>query len=281
MNGFLNIYKSKGVSSARCLSKVKKIINCKCGHLGTLDPLASGILPVAIGQAARLFDLMLDKEKKYIAEFTFGYQTNTLDLEGEVDFLGGTIPTKQQIIDILPDFLGKIDQIPPMFSAKCVGGTKSYKLARQGKTVELKPKTVEIFDIKLLKDNSPSFVFEITCGGGTYIRSICRDIAQKLSTFATMTALERVACGYFTKENSISVEQLENLSIDEILIKSDEVLSYEKIVLEKSKAIRLLNGLYDDYDYKNGIYRVYCEDEFWGVGQVTDGKIVIKPYVRG
>lgn len=281
MNGFLNIYKPKGVTSAYCLSKVKKIINYKCGHLGTLDPLACGILPVAVGQATRLFDIMLDKQKKYVAGFTFGSETDTLDLEGKVVYQDGRIPSKDEIIDLLPDFLGKQAQVPPAFSAKCVDGKKSYKLARQGKSVDLKPKEIEIYDIKLLKDESPLFIFEITCGGGTYIRSIARDMGRRLGTYCTMTSLERTECGYFTKQNSVTVEQLNGDNLSELLIASDAVLPFEKVELNETFATRLLNGLYDEFDYPDGRYRVYVKGEFWGVGNVSDKKLVIRPYVRG
>ncbi len=282
MNGFINLYKPKGITSAHCLNRVKKILDYKCGHMGTLDPLACGILPVAVGQATRLFDLMLDKKKVYVAEFTFGYETDTLDLEGKVLFSGGTIPTKVQLIDLFPNLCGKINQVPPAYSAKCIDGKKSYQLAREGKQVDLKPKVVEIYSIKLLEDKSPTFKFEISCGGGTYIRSICRDMAYALNTYGTMTALERIECGFFTKESSITVEQLEAQENPyDLLIKSDDVLPYESVILSKVQAEKLINGVYEHYDLKDGIYKVYCESEFWGVGRCSNGKIVIKPYVRG
>lgn len=280
MNGFLNIYKPRGVTSARCLAKVKRIVKCKCGHMGTLDPLACGVLPIALGQATRLFDIMTEKQKKYIAEFTFGTETDTLDLEGKPVFTGGRIPTKDEIIDLLPHFIGEIDQVPPAFSAKCVDGKKSYKLARSGVQVELKPKRIEIYDIKLLGGNSPVFTFEITCGGGTYIRAIARDLGRALGTYGTMTALERVQSGFFTKERSVTVEELIENGYEKYLIGSDEVLHFEKVELEESKAIRLLNGLYDDFDLPDGRYRVYVKGVFWGVGNCENKKIVIRPYVR-
>lgn len=280
MNGFINIYKPRGESSAKCLARVKKIVNCKCGHMGTLDPLACGVLPVALGQATRLFDIMTEKRKKYIAEFTFGYETDTLDLEGKKVFECEKIPTKDELIDLLPDFIGEIDQVPPAFSAKCVDGKKSYKLARAGKAVELKPKRIEIYDIKLVKAQSPAFTFEITCGGGTYIRSVARDLGRQSGSYATMTALERVQSGFFTAERSVTLDELEKDGFEKYLIKSDEVLNFPKLELEESKAIRLLNGLYDRFDIADGRYRVYVSGDFWGVGNATDGKLVIRPYVR-
>ena len=282
MNGFLNVYKPRGMSSAHCLNKIKKKIDYKCGHMGTLDPLACGILPVGIGQATRLFDHLLDKKKIYIAEFTFGYETDTLDLEGAALFEGGKIPTEDEIVAILPSLCGKVMQVPPIFSAKCVDGKKSYQLARKGISVDLPPKEVEIFSIKLVENSSPAFKFEICCGGGTYIRSICRDIAHGLGTYGTMTALERTASGFFTKENCVHLDDF--LACENpisLLIPSDEPLNYEKLILNAEQATRLLNGLRDEYDLPQKKYAVYCENEFWGVGIIEDKKLYIRPYVRG
>lgn len=294
MNGFINVYKPKNMSSAFCLNKIKRKFGFKCGHMGTLDPLACGILPVAVGQATRLFDLLLDKKKVYIAEFTFGTETDTLDLEGKPVFTGGKIPSKAELIDLLPDFCGKIMQVPPAFSAKCVDGKKSYKLARKGISVELDPKEVTVYSIDILDDGDGGeknargvFRFKIECGGGTYIRSLARDFGRGVGSFATMTALERVACGYFTKENSVTLETLDKAeNISDLLIKSDEIFDFDKLVLDKEKATRLLNGLRDEFDMPNGKYLVYCKNdsgfnEFWGVGHIVDKVLVVKPYVRG
>jgi len=280
MNGFLNVYKPRGESSAKTLSRVKKIVNCKCGHMGTLDPLASGVLPVALGQATRLFDIMTEKVKKYVAEFTFGYETDTLDLEGSVVEKTDEIPTIDKIIDLLPRFIGEIDQVPPSFSAKCVDGKKSYKLARSGKNVELPSKRIVIYDIALVGANPPAFKFEITCGGGTYIRSIARDLGRAAGSLATMTALCRTQSGRFTKDEWVTVEELEESGYEGFLIPSDSVLDFPKIELEESKAIRLLNGLYDDFEFADGRYRVYVNGQFWGVGNCENKKLVIRPYVR-
>lgn len=294
MNGFINVYKPKKMSSAFCLNKIKRKFGFKCGHMGTLDPLACGILPVGIGQATRLFDCLLDKKKVYVAEFTFGTETDTLDLEGKPVFTGGKIPSKAEIIDLLPHFCGNIQQVPPAFSAKCVDGKKSYKLARKGIAVELKPKEVTVYSIEVLSDddggeknNNGIFRFKIECGGGTYIRSLARDVGRAAGSYATMTGLERVACGYFTKENSVTLQQIENAKdISELLIKSDEVLDFPKLYLDKVKATRLLNGLRDEYAENDGDYLVYAEtengeNEFWGVGHISQKILIIKPYVRG
>jgi tRNA pseudouridine55 synthase len=272
------------MTSAYALNKIKKLLGkkVKCGHMGTLDPMASGVLPVGIGKATRLFNYLLDKDKVYEAEFTFGYETDTLDAEGVTILEGGRIPTLEEVQTASQSLVGIINRIPPSYSAKNVAGTRSYVLARKGIAVELPPKEVEIFYIKLIGGESPAYRFEICCGGGTYIRSICRDIAYALGTFATMTALERTASGFFTVENCIHLDDfLAHENPRSLLIPSDEPLRYEKLVLDKTQGTRLLNGLRDPYDLPNGKYCVYCEGEFWGVGIIEEQKLVVKPYVRG
>lgn len=283
MNGFLNIYKPKGVSSAHLLNKVKKIINCKCGHMGTLDPLACGVLPVGIGQATRLFErLTADKRKKYVSEFTFGFETDTLDLEGKPLYSCDKIPSKSELIDLLPNFCGDILQVPPAFSAKCVDGKKSYKLARKGVEVELQPKSVTVYSFKLLGGENGVFRFEIECGGGTYIRALARDLGRAAGSRATMTALERTECGIFKKENSVTVEQLEQAeNFADLLIKSEDVLHYPRLDIDERTGERLLNGLNDYFEKPDGDYKLYCAGEFWGVGCVNDHSLKVKPYVRG
>ena len=282
MNGFLNLYKPKGVSSAHLLNKVKKIINCKCGHMGTLDPLACGVLPVGIGQATRLFDrITADKRKKYIAEFTFGFETDTLDLEGTPVFTSEKIPSKDEIIYLLPDFLGEIAQVPPAFSAKCIDGKKSYKLARKGIAAELPPKNVMIYEYKLLGGENGVYRFEIECGGGTYIRALARDLGRAAGSRATMTALERTECGIFTKENSVTIDQLEQAeNFADLLIKSEDVLHYPRLDINAEQGQKLLNGLPGEYALENGDYKLFCNGEFWGVAVITDRQIKVKPYVR-
>jgi len=151
VNGFVNVNKKFGDGSTFVVGKVKKKLSSKCGHMGTLDPLASGVLPVGISKATRLFDYLLDKRKTYIAEFEFGRLTDTLDCEGTDVYTGGRVPTKEEITCVLGDFLGEIDQIPPAYSAKMVDGVRSYDLARRGIEVQLKPKRVRIDSVTCLE----------------------------------------------------------------------------------------------------------------------------------
>ncbi len=282
MNGFINIFKPEGMSSAYCAGLAKKKFNAPCGHMGTLDPLASGVLPVGVGQASRLFPFLLEKTKKYVAEFTFGSETDTLDLGGKVERSGGRVPSLAEIVSVLPSQTGKILQTPPRFSAKCVDGKRGYKLARAGMAFELPPKEVEILSLAAFEtDRRETFRFEIECKGGTYIRSLCRDVAEKLGTFATMTKLVRTRSGVFTAENSVAFDELkESASPERYLLPSDSAVDFAKLALTAAQAERLLNGLYDEYDLPDGLYRVYNENAFWGVGQVADGLIKMKAYVR-
>lgn len=250
--------------------------------MGTLDPMASGVLPVAIGKTTRLFDYLLDKEKIYIAEFEFGYETDTLDAEGQIIKRTEKLPTEEEIIKILPSLTGVIEQIPPVFSAKKVDGKRSYDLARHGETVTLQPKKVEIDSIKLLEKTADNRLkFEIVCKGGTYIRSICRDMAYALKSFATMVELERVKSGIFTAENSVSLEELTTSEdVKSFLIPSDSAVSLDKINLSDKVTADLLNGRIALVNNSDGLYSVYHDKEFLGVGEVNGGRIKLKAYLK-
>ena len=282
MLGFININKDKGVSSGFVVNKIKHFFKCKCGHMGTLDPLASGVLPIGLGQATRLFDALLQKNKKYVAEFDFAYSTPSFDLETEPDNYSSYIPTKAQIEEACQKFIGDIKQVPPLYSAICVDGVRSYKLARTGQTVELSAKDVTIHSIKVLEKLTDSkFKFEIDCSSGTYIRSIVRDIALELGVCGTMTNLTRAESGYFSLENSVTLEELFASSTPEkYIIKPDLVLNYDSIVLDEINATRLINGLDCKVNNKDGVYKVYNGEEFWGVGNVNSGIVKMSAFVR-
>ena len=212
MVGFFNINKPAGLTSAAAVSRVKRIVNQRdLGHMGTLDPMATGVLIVAAGRAAtKMFDALHKKPKEYVAEFKFGIDTDTLDTTGTVLSAGGLVPDKEAIIKALPSQIGKIQQVPPAYSAKSVNGVKAYKLARQGKDFELKPKEVDIFAFELLEQTSAdTFKFRIECGGGTYIRSIARDLGAALGTKCVMSALVRTKSAGFRIEDAVTPEELQ------------------------------------------------------------------------
>ena len=282
MTGFINIIKPSGVSSAYAVGGVKKKFNCPCGHMGTLDPMADGVLPVGIGKASRLFQYMLDKEKTYVARFIFGYTTDTLDITGEVTESTEVVPTIDQIKSVLSNFIGEIDQIPPKYSAKCINGKRGYQLARQGVEFELEAKKVNILNIELLSQISENeFEFKIDCKGGTYIRSLARDIALAVGSLGVMSKLTRTACGVFNMQNGIALEELKNTDTPEqYLIPADTTINFEKLHLTPKQAQKILDGVYENYGFKDGTYRVYNQQAFIGVGRVSEGVLRINSYVR-
>ena len=283
MNGFINLYKPSGMSSAYALTLIKRRFKGeKIGHMGTLDPLASGVLPVAFGKSTRLFDYLLDKTKIYKANFTFSYETDTLDRGGKIIKENGLIPTQSEIEGVLPSLTGSVEQLPPIYSAKNVNGKRSYELARQGIEVELKPKTVYIKDIKLTqKIDETTYEFIIECKGGTYIRSICRDLAYNLNTYATMTSLERLESGIFTKENSFTLEEIiDNFDLDKMLISPDTVVSFKTINLSNKKFDDVINGRLCILDLPDGDYKVYGKNQFLGIGKIEDNNLKIKAFIK-
>lgn len=282
MNGFINILKPSGMSSAYAVGAVKYKFKCPCGHMGTLDPMASGVLPVGVGQASRLFNYLLDKEKTYVATFKFGLMTDTLDVTGEKTFETSIIPDENLIIGNLNKFIGEIDQIPPKYSAKCISGKRGYELARRGVDFTLPPKKVTINSFRMLERlNNTDYTFEIKCKGGTYIRSLARDLGTACGSLCIMSALTRTQSGIFDLENAVKIEDLKaSMNPEEYLIPADLAVNFEKLILTKNQAERLLNGLYDRYELAEGTYRVYNENAFWGVGTIKDNILKMQTYVR-
>lgn len=282
MKGFINLIKPQGMSSAYAVGGVKKKLNCPCGHMGTLDPMARGVLPVGICKASRLFQYLLDKEKTYVARFKFGYTTDTLDVTGQTLESTLVLPTLEQINGVLTNFIGEINQVPPKYSAKCIDGKRGYQLARKGVEFELEPKKVSVLDIKCLGQTAEDeFEFRIDCRGGTYIRSLARDIALACGSLGVMSSLDRTKSGVFDYSNGVSVQELlDTNDIEKFIIPADKAVSFEKIVLSNAQATRILNGLFDNLGIKDGTYRVYNEAEFWGVGSAKEGVLKINAYVR-
>ena len=270
MTGFLNIRKEEGASSAYVVSRVRRLVHTPCGHMGTLDPLASGVLPVGIGNATRLFDFFLDKKKTYLAHFRFGVTTDTLDGEGAVR-PAGRVPSRAEIEGVLPGFIGEIDQLPPKYSAKSVNGRRSYELARAGQEVELSPKRVRIEGIELLEQTgADEFSFRIVCGGGTYIRALARDIATKLGTGAYMSGLVREGSGPFSLETAVRLSDLTPENVAEHLIPTDSVLPFPSISVEDK---RYFQGVRIPCAREDGLYKIYSAEGFYGLGRVEGGEL--------
>lgn len=272
INGIILINKESGFSSNQVVNKVKYLLKAdKAGHLGTLDVLGRGLLPVTLGKGTKLFDYFLNKDKVYQTIFEFGFTTTTLDREGNVTDKNNINVSIKQLRRICQRYIGKQKQIPPIFSAKKVNGKKSYELARMGQSVKLKPKLIEIYNIKVLKKIAKNkFLLEVHCSSGTYIRSLCRDIASSLGTFGVMQDILRTKCGMFTIEESFTINDIEHSKYKNIPL--DTVFDYEELVTYE--ADKLLNGQIINTNYQQGIYRVYNGSNFFlGIGKVKNGKL--------
>ena len=282
MKGFINLYKPSGMSSAYAVGAVKHKFKVPCGHMGTLDPMASGILPVGIGKTSRLFPFLLDKKKTYVATIKFGITTDTLDTTGIVTNTSSILPDFNTVESVLGKFIGEIDQIPPNYSAKCVNGKRGYELSRKGVEFELPPKKVTVYDIKLLEQiDAEQYKLEIVCGGGTYIRSLCRDIGCACNSLAVMSGLERTASGKFDLSSAVSVEEFKaSDNPEKFIIPADFAVDFPKLVLSSERAQKILDGVFENYGYADGTYRVYNQEDFWGIGIAKDGVLKITSYVR-
>lgn len=283
MQGFLNIYKPSGMGSSTVVGKIKKHFHLdKVGHMGTLDPMASGILPIAVGKATRMFDYFLDKTKRYIAVFDFNYTTDTLDATGKRLTDCEKNVSLSDIQRVLPSLIGDIDQIPPAFSAKNVAGVRAYTLARKGEQVLLKPKKVHIESIECTRMLSKNiFEFDIVCGSGTYIRSIARDIATALDTVGCMTKLDRIESGKFCKANSVSLDDI--MVCDDIfkyLISLDIVFDkFGKIELD-AKTEKLLNGLSVRLELNDGYYFLMDNNKVIAVVEILNNTAKMKTFLK-
>ncbi len=285
------------MSSSFAVSKVKRALlkasgeKQKVGHFGTLDPLASGVLPIAVGNATRLFDYAQEKVKVYQAIFRFGVETTTLDSEGEVTKTSNKTIIKEDVVKALGKFIGKINQLPPEYSAKSVNGKRAYELARSGKKVELKPKEIEIFDFKLIESNNSAvifkdgehhledneFAFEISCGSGTYIRSLARDLAAEVGTVGYMSYLLRVQSGAFNIDNAVTVDEFEINPLKYILPIEFALKKYEVFDLPKNSEKHVLNGVSVAFDnLPNNEFVVKLDNRVIGIAENDNGKLKFK-----
>ncbi len=261
--GIIPINKPAGWTSFDVVNKIKHMVKpLKVGHLGTLDPMATGVLLVTVGKATKLFDIAQVKRKTYIAEFEFGKLTDTLDSTGElIEEKVVKEISETELKNAISNFIGEIMQVPPKYSAKSINGVRAYDLARNNIEFEIPAKKVKVFDIKLLEFNGTKFKVEITCGSGTYIRSLGRDIAQSLGTITTMTSLIRTDVGKINVENCIFIEDLNKDNYLNKLISVNKFLDLEELVLNENQKFKLLNGQIIDIDYLDGIYILNNEND--------------------
>ena len=276
MDGILIVNKPKNCTSHDVVYKVKKITNQKVGHTGTLDPMATGVLPLLIGKGTLCSKYLIEHDKIYKATIQLGKKTTTADQEGEVieeQEIANNALEPQYVTKRLKEFLGKQIQTPPMYSAIKVNGKKLYEYARKGQNVEVPKREIEIYEIELLNidKQNKKIEYKVHCSKGTYIRSLCEDIAEKLGTIGYMAELERLKVGKFILKNAVSIDDLEKENIEKNIITIEEIFkNNEKINLTRKKLELFLNGVQITYENLDGVYKIYCENKFIGTGTVKE-----------
>lgn len=275
MDGIIIINKPKNYTSHDIVRKAKKLLNEKVGHTGTLDPNATGVLPLLIGKGTLLSKYLIEHDKIYEAVLKLGEKTDTADGEGKVlesQNVEQSILEKENIEKIFNNLEGKQEQIPPMYSAIKLNGKKLYEYARKGIEVEVKPRTIEIYKLELIKVENMKITFRVSCSKGTYIRTLCEKIAEELGTIGYMKDLKRIQVGEFNIKDSITIEELEDQEIvsNKFITIEKYFSDYENIVLNERKLQLFLNGVQLTYELKDGIYKIYKENEFIGIGTVKN-----------
>ena len=275
MDGIIIINKPKNYTSHDIVRKAKKLLNEKVGHTGTLDPNATGVLPLLIGKGTLLSKYLIEHDKIYEAVLKLGEKTDTADGEGKVlesQNVEQSILKKENIEKIFNNLEGKQEQIPPMYSAIKLNGKKLYEYARKGIEVEVKPRTIEIYKLELIKVENMEITFRVSCSKGTYIRTLCEKIAEELGTIGYMKDLKRIQVGEFNIKDSITIEELEDQEIvsNKFITIEKYFSDYENIVLNERKLQLFLNGVQLTYELKDGIYKIYKENEFIGIGTVKN-----------
>ena len=279
MNGIVVIDKPKGVTSHDVVGMLRKRFGTRrVGHTGTLDPLATGVLPVCIGNATRAADMLTESDKRYRAVFMLGKCTDTLDISGELLSTRPVTVTEDEVRDCVRGFIGEQEQLPPMYSAIKQNGRKLYELAREGKEVEREKRRINIYSIDVVDINLPNVTIDVSCSKGTYIRSLCDDIGQRLGCGAVMTELRRIAAAGFTIDNAYTIEALDALSDKtEALIPTDRLfMDYPAIHLNENQEKIIVNGV--RMTWRNGTegarYRLYGADgRFLCISQIEDMRL--------
>lgn len=283
MNGILLINKPKNYTSHDIVYKVKKIYHEKVGHTGTLDPNATGVLPLLIGKATLLSKYLINHDKVYEATIELGEKRDTGDSEGKIvqkkdvkiDLL-----SKEHVQEILNTMLGKQQQIPPMYSAIKINGKKLYEYAREGEKLERKAREIEIYEIELINIYQNIIQFRVSCSKGTYIRTLCEEIAERLETVGYMKELKRVQVGEFKIDQTVTIEELENNKEDSSFLES-KLMTVEKVFQEREKMqlsekqlTRFLNGVKISLDLKEDLYRIYDKQmNFIGIAKMENGNL--------
>ena len=283
MDGIIIINKEKNYTSNDVVSIVKKITKSKVGHTGTLDPNATGVLPLLIGNATKISKYLINHDKEYEVVLQLGVRTETADVEGKVieeKEVTAEMLNKDNIEEKLQQFIGKQEQIPPIYSAIKVNGKKLYEYARRGQEVELKPRQIEIYSIQLvgINEKEKQISFKVKCSKGTYIRSLCEDISKKLGTVGYMKELNRLQVGEFYIKDAVTIsemkEKIEAGNLENIITIEEIFKNNPQIQLEQEQIELYINGVKINTKKTNGVYRIYKPDgTFIGLGIIENSKL--------
>lgn len=283
MDGIIIINKEKNYTSNDVVNIVKKITKSKVGHTGTLDPNATGVLPLLIGNATKVSKYLINHDKEYEVVLQLGIRTETADVEGKVieeKEVTAEMLNKDNIEEKLQQFIGKQEQIPPIYSAIKVNGKKLYEYARRGQEVELKPRQIEIYSIQLLSINEKEkqISFKVKCSKGTYIRSLCEDISKKLGTVGYMKELNRLQVGEFYIKDAVTIsemkEKIEAGNLESIITIEEIFKNNPQIQLEQEQIEPYINGVKINTEKTNGVYRIYKPNgTFIGLGIIENSKL--------
>ena len=281
MEGIIVVNKSKGWTSNDIVNKVKHILKCKVGHTGTLDPNATGVLPLLLGKGTKFSKYLINHDKKYCATLQLGAKTTTADIEGKIieeQNVDSSIYNEVNIQKALKKFIGKNIQTPPIYSAIKINGKKLYEYARNGEDVKIPTRQIEIYSIDLVSMDKETnqIVFEVECSKGTYIRALCEDIASSLGTIGFMKELNRLVVGDFKIEDAVSIEEIEQYKDDKnwlqnhVITLENLLISSKEINIEDKKIDKYLNGVNISVNIPDGIYRIYNNGTFIGSGLVKN-----------
>ncbi len=285
MDGIIVINKEKNCTSHDVVRKAKKVFNEKIGHTGTLDPNATGVLPLLVGQGTKISKYLINHDKIYEATLKLGEKKDTADIEGrtiEKQEVQEKSLEKDNVEKVFKEIIGKQKQIPPIYSAIKVKGKKLYEYARTGQNVEIKAREIEIYDIKLININKENkeIIFKVKCSKGTYIRTLCENIAEKLESIGYMKELKRVQVGEFSIENSIKIEELENNFnnqefMEKYFIKLENYFSnFQKLKLDDKDLKKFLNGVQISFNLDDGIYNIYdIQNKFIGLAILKNRRL--------
>lgn len=285
MDGWIVLDKPTNVFSKKAAMRVARLFGAtKNGHIGTLDPMASGVLPVALGAATKMIPFLeevSDRTKEYLFSVQFGFETDTLDITGSEIARSDIVPDTELVKSVLGEFVGEISQIPPVYSAVHVGGRRAYELARNGKSVDMPSRLVSIYLLELTEIVGNSWHFRMRCSPGTYVRSVARDIAKRCGTLATVDMIRRTQTSGFTLKNAVGLDFLEKLvnnggDVGQYLTPIDSGLGGIPVLNLNDKETKLYkNGGFINVSGTNGYVRVYSDEKFIGIGTISDG--VLRP----